>query len=83
MPGAPTFASLQEARAAALASLKGSVTEAAREAGTSGNHIRFTIHDRVAPTGDEGQVFVGEIIEASLDGRPDLTRLADPVAEAG
>ena len=70
--GSPVHAELTEARAAAMESLRQTVTSAARSAGTSHSRIRFTIHDNIAASGEEGHVFVSEIIEARLTGRPDL-----------
>lgn len=74
--GSPSFADLTQARKAAMESLKQSVTSAALESGTSSAKVQFTIHDNIAPMADGGQVFVSEIVEARVSGRPDLRRLA-------
>ena len=73
--GAPTFDELVEARAEAMRALKAAVSSAALSAGTSHNTIRFSIHDNFAPMADGGQVFISQIVEARLTGRPDLARL--------
>ncbi len=76
--GSPVYPEFTEARAAAMESLRQTVTAAARSAGTSHSRIRFTIHDNIAASGEEGHVFVSEIIEARLTGRPDLARALQP-----
>jgi N-methylhydantoinase A/oxoprolinase/acetone carboxylase beta subunit len=75
-PGTPVFADMESARAKAVELLRATVTQAAREAGTSHGRIRISFHDRIAPLGDGSQAFVGQTIEARLTGRPDLARLA-------
>ncbi len=76
LPGAPTFAELHEARAAAMEHLQQYIRAAARAAGTRRSRIQFILHDKVAPLGDGGQIFIAQTVEARLTGRPDLARLA-------
>lgn len=72
--GAPSYAELPQAQAAGIAAMKTSVAAAARTAGTSHNRINVTVHDNIAALADGGEVFISQVVEARLTGRPDVAR---------
>jgi N-methylhydantoinase A/oxoprolinase/acetone carboxylase beta subunit len=77
LPNAPTFASFEEAHCHAVDQLLPLVRRQAKEAGTSSTRVEVLVHDRVAPSGYGGQVFIGRILTARLTGRPDVARLME------
>ena len=77
LPNAPTFAGFEEAHRHAVDQLLPLVRRQAKEAGTSSTRVEVLVHDRVAPSGYGGQIFIGRILTARLSGRPDVARLME------
>jgi N-methylhydantoinase A/oxoprolinase/acetone carboxylase beta subunit len=75
LPHAPTFADFDEAHRYAIDQLLPLVRSQAEEAGTSSKRVEVLVHDRVAPSGYGGQIFIGRALTARLTGRPDVARL--------
>ncbi|MEN6504933.1 MAG: hydantoinase/oxoprolinase family protein [Planctomycetaceae bacterium] len=76
LPGAATFANLEDAQQAAIDLLQHHVRELAARAGTSQRRVEILLHDQVAAVADGGQLFLGRKLEARLTGRPDLAALS-------
>ena len=82
LPDSPTFGDFDEAHRHAIDQLLPLVRRQAAEAGTSCTRVEVLVHDRVAPSGYGGQVFIGRTLTARLVGRPDIARLmhcAEPI----
>ena len=77
LPNAPTFADFEEAHCHAVDQLLPLVRRQAKEAGTSSTRVEVLVHDRVAPSGYGGRIFIGRILTARLTGRPDVARLME------
>jgi hypothetical protein len=75
LPDAPSFGDFEAAHRHALEQLVPHVRRQAEEAGTSATRVEVLVHDRVAPSGYGGQVFIGRVLTARLTGRPDIARL--------
>ena len=73
-----SFINLEDAQEHAVRELPRIVRELARQAGTSQTRVEVLSHDKVATLADGGQLFLGRTLEARLDGRPDLGRIAAP-----
>ncbi len=76
LSGNPTFTELDKATAYATGELAKQVRELAHQAGTSQMTVEITASDHVAEMAEEGRLFVGRTVDASLVGRPDIARLA-------
>ncbi len=76
LPDAPVLDDFQDAHEHALAELQMLVRQQAEEAGTSDTRIEIQVHDRVAPTAQGSQIFIGRVLTARLSGRPDILKLA-------
>jgi N-methylhydantoinase A/oxoprolinase/acetone carboxylase beta subunit len=75
LPDTPVFADFDQAHRHALEWLVPFVRRQAAAAGTSTTRVEVLVHDRVAPSGYGGQIFIGRLLTARLTGRPDLSRL--------
>ncbi len=83
LPDAPSFRDFEAAHRHALEQLLPLVRRQGQQAGTSSSRVEVQIHDRVAPSGYGGQIFISRVLAARLSGRPDLARLNQSVgAEA-
>ena len=74
---APSFADFDKAHRYAIDQLLPLVRRQAEEAGTSSTRVEVVVHDRVAPSGYGGQIFIGRTLTARLTGRPDIARLME------
>ena len=75
LPDAPSFGDFQEAHRHALDQLLPMVRRQAETAGTSSTRVEILVHDRVAPSGYGGLIFISRTLTARLSGRPDVARL--------
>jgi N-methylhydantoinase A/oxoprolinase/acetone carboxylase beta subunit len=75
LPNTPLFHDFQQAHRHGVEQLVALVRRQAEEAGTSSTRVEIDVHDRVAPSGYGGQVFIGRTLTARLTGRPDVARL--------
>lgn len=75
LPDAPSFGDFQEAHHHAIDRLLPMVRRQAEEAGTSSTRVEVLVHDRVAPSGYGGLIFISRTLTGRLSGRPDVARL--------
>lgn len=75
LPDAPSFGDFEEAHQYAINQLLPMVRRHAEEAGTSSTRVEVLVHDRVAPSGYGGLIFISRTLTARLSGRPDVARL--------
>ncbi len=76
LAGAPTFADLQKAQDYAVDQLREHVREMAVKAGTSQTKLEIMVDDKIGTVADGSGVFLGRVLEARLQGLPDIARLA-------